>query len=1715
MRGVSRGQSNSPGRFFHREASAKRPPSFLICLFTLSFAIFVFSFQPEAGRPWADSLFTLRSFAAPNLQINYQGKLTNSSSVAVSDGSYSIVFSLYAAATGGTAIWTETQSVSVTSGLFSVMLGTTTSLANVNFDQTLYLGVNVAADGEMTPRKVLGVAPATFLATAVRGATTTSSFGTTTPLVNTQVTIEATTTTAIPLTVRAAASQSANLFQIQNSAGDNLLFANAGGGLFASSTLQVTGQTTLYGSLFVTNSTSTITNLTMVNATSTNATTTTLYVSGLSTLSGGLLVSNATSTITNLTMFNATSTNATTTTLYVSGSATTTFGGGLTLATGNINLPTGSVYSINNVGVLSATALGSNVTGSSLTSVGALTAGSIASGFGSINIGSNALTAGAGSFSSLTDSGTLSVTGLSTLGAASTTRLSVLDKLFIGTNSTTTIQGETDGTSTIRGFITVTGTNSTSTFSGGLAATFLNLTGTGASSTIAGGLSIAGLESSEPLKVSGTTASSSFAGGLTARGIRSSQHVEITGGALSVNTTVATSTFSTGGLTVGTDKFIVQQTSGRVGIGTTTPSDALTVYNGSFRQAPGNPVEVGSLTLGSNPKSIAVAGRYGYVVDSTDNNLRILDLATSSPAQVGAAFSIGTSPQKITVAGRYAYVIFSGSGLQVIDISNPIAPVTVGTLAIGGNPTDIAVAGRYAYVVDSTSNDLKIIDISNPTTPATVGTLAVGSTTKKIVVSGRYAYVIDSSAVNDFKIIDISNPAAPFAVGTLDFTFGPDAIAVAGRYAYVTNGGLDDLEVIDIVNPAAPVVAGTLVFGDVSNKIKFVAVAGRYAYVTSRNSSDLKIIDILNPLAPGAVGALTFSAAANWALAVSGRYAYVINGTVLRTIDLSGIEVTSGIIHSLEAGTLQVLQDSRFGQNISVRGGLNIGTGGIYSSGPVAISMASTTSTTTVDTLTLTGGSFRQSPLNPVTIVSTTTTNWDPQAVVVQGRYAYSVGNGAGGDDLKIMDVSNPAFPTLAGRFSFGASSPTDVAVSGRYAYVVDDSLDTLKIIDVSNIANPVQAGSLSISGLASTPRVKVQGRYAYVSDTGNTSIFIVDVSNPQTPVLLSTITGVNASAGSTFAVAGRYLYIGAVIDNLLKVFDISNPASPTLAGSVAIGTGAFGTVVSGHFAYVVDQTDDNLKIINISNPVAPTVVSTTALGTVSPKGPALAGRYLAIVDSTTDDLDLWDVASSTVPSLVGSLDLGAGAPSYVTLAGRYAYVTDSTQDNLKIIDLSGIEVTSGIIHSLEAGTLQVREAAAFNQSVSVSGGLNIGAGGIFTSGPLSVSIASSTTADFNNTASTSAYFQGLVGIGTSSPVSTLSIQGSLCVRSTGNCGTTAGNIYLTAGAVTDIDLAENYPIADETLEPGDLVSLSSATRTYALSDGRDRQTIGALVKARASSTLPVLGVISTKPGLLFGYDIKEAPVRPVALAGRVPVKVTGVIEIGDEIAVSDEPGVGRKAGYDEPIVGLALEVWPPASPQEPGGAETVGKIMVFVKLGRARLDPDYAVQDEALRLLASTTATSTPAAQSLVARFFNNIFERITQWFADAANGLKEIWANVFRAREKICIGETCLDEETLRTVIERSQQAPVVIVAPPPPAPPAPEPPPKDEPPPDAPPPTPDADDVSDEEATTTDDVITDDLAVEPPLAPEPIPPPISEPEPEPAPEPLPEPPLLDSSP
>jgi hypothetical protein len=244
---------------------------------------------------------------------------------------------------------------------------------------------------------------------------------------------------------------------------------------------------------------------------------------------------------------------------------------------------------------------------------------------------------------------------------------------------------------------------------------------------------------------------------------------------------------------------------------------------------------------------------------------------------------------------------------------------------------------------------------------------------------------------------------------------------------------------------------------------------------------------------------------------------------------------------------------------------------------------------------------------------------------------------------------------------------------------------------------------------------------------------------------------------------------------------------------------------------------------------------------------------------------------------------------------------------------------------------------------------------------------------------------------------------------------------------VANFDLAENYAVADRSLGAGDAVALNA--------DGK-------LVKAGSPEALRTLGVISTAPGLLLsnweGQDTD--PVQPVALAGRVPVKLaTGAAVVpGDALAISElESGRVRKASVGEASVGYVLssldnnrvEMFVQLS-GDTGllvhrlGTSTASVLMSssiteLASAGALSLEGRFQDVSSVLETLGSSTApVATPEGDQT---FLGRVLGRIALWLADASNGITKLFAQEVRT-EKLCIGTTCVSEDELRVLLKGS---------------------------------------------------------------------------------------------
>lgn len=363
-------------------------------------------------------------------------------------------------------------------------------------------------------------------------------------------------------------------------------------------------------------------------------------------------------------------------------------------------------------------------------------------------------------------------------------------------------------------------------------------------------------------------------------------------------------------------------TNGETGVSITVTSLSVTTTNqiAPLTVPPRIPnAVVGQVTGLNAPYSVAMGGRYAYVVNYSGSSMSVIDVSDpTNPATIDSLTGLNF-PYCVAVAGRYAYVGNDGGGsLSVIDVSNPSNPVIVGTVTGLTFPESVAVAGRYAYVADN-AGLFAVVDVSNPTNPATISTLTGFNEPSSVAVAGRYAYMVNMGG-DSLSVIDVSNPSSPAVVGTLTGLSNPSSVAVVGRYAYVANNGGGSLSVIDVSIPSSPVVAGTATG---INAPTFAVVSGRYAYAIS--SSTLSVIDVNNPSSPTTVG--TWTTANDFvSMAVQGRYAYAGNdeANTLSVIDLGGAYIQQLEAGTIETGTLQTRDTATVGNNLDVRGGLTV-----------------------------------------------------------------------------------------------------------------------------------------------------------------------------------------------------------------------------------------------------------------------------------------------------------------------------------------------------------------------------------------------------------------------------------------------------------------------------------------------------------------------------------------------------------------------------------------------------------------------------------------------------------------------------------------------------------------------------------------------------------------------------------------------------------------------
>ena len=1301
----------------------------------LNARFFVFAFLTSLlvlGNLFVDNFFSISSAQAAegiNRTINYQGRLMNTAGTNVADGNYDIKFTIYDSASGGTQLWTASStnglptgsiasvSVSVEGGLFSILLGDTSD-NQVAFpddmfnSDSLYLGITIGTDAEMTPRKRLSSVPYAFNSETLQGQYASNT------VANTggdlfalhQNSTDAASATRTALYVETNGTDDENDLLINASNGSTDVFTiNRQGNVTTTGNLEVDGITQLNNTLAV-SATSSLSDLSLSGRVDSNLLpyiTDTYYLGNSTYRWLGLTVGNVSST--NIDALNYVST----TNLYVGGVQVTGATPNLQHVTDVNNITT------NAIGVAGVSSTGNILPTTSLTyDLGSSSNRWDELWVSSTHIGGSTwdLSQNANGYFSISENGGSERMTIDTSGNVGIGDTSPVAMFTVG-------NGDLFQVSSTGNLAKIRGVDFSWPSSQGGANTFLKNDGSGTLTwaTVAGAstpswaeVTLVGATSSEWISFYGATSTGSIVAG-----VNNQYDIGTFGNAW--NDVYASGTVYGSALSITPD-------SGTMEVVTST-----------------------SLASAGSLHGMEIVGDYAYISDLNSGDFIIEDISNPlSPKTVGSLDTGYSALGAIQVMGDYAYVN-ALDRLIVIDISSSTAPSIVGTSAAVTDTNysyDLYVKGNYVYFPDLQHSALEIIKVSDPTNPIVVKTVGTSNQVQTLTGNGDYIYTVPEQTANDpISIINVSDPENAYLVGTInnDVVNYPTDMAVSGNNLYVHSGR--ELSVLDISDPANPVKKDSVVYpapADSAASRRPQSIIATDGYVYTFTNDDLVVVDVRDQ-DNIFIAAQKYLGATLWTLDVQGKYAYSIDSSRnLKIVDLGGIETHSLNAYSAYLSNLGVSGLANFAEDTNIGGKLSVSTDGIYNQGQLDVVGASlflststnsditpiTNNTYSLGTLgnawkdlysyNISTNNISTTPNSSVISVVTSTSFGSagtPKGIDIVGNYAYiSDIEVAGG--FKIVDISIPSSPTTTGYVATGYGLLGTVKVLGDYAYV--NANDQFIVIDVSDKTNPVVVGASPV--LTNTNYIYglyVKGNYVYFPDIQNTQIDIVDVSDPTNPTFVKSV----AAYAHTIGGFGNYIYTTTQQSSpqRMSVIDISDPENAYVVTTYNLSmTGTWPVSIAAFEDHVYVHGQNKLEVINVNdpaNPITEDLISTTA-GIAGLVQSIIATRdYVYTISNSgiiildvSDPTNVFTKAEKNLASTMYGLDV----------QGNFAYTIDSNR-NLSIFNLGGIETHSINAYSGFFSNVTISGVTNLVDDVAIGGKMTVGTDGIYNQGSLDV----------------------------------------------------------------------------------------------------------------------------------------------------------------------------------------------------------------------------------------------------------------------------------------------------------------------------------------------------------------------------------------------------------
>jgi hypothetical protein len=464
-------------------------------------------------------------------------------------------------------------------------------------------------------------------------------------------------------------------------------------------------------------------------------------------------------------------------------------------------------------------------------------------------------------------------------------------------------------------------------------------------------------------------------------------------------------------------------------------------------------------------------------------------------------------------------------------------------------------------------------------------------------------------------------------------------------------------------------------------------------------------------------------------------------------------------------------------------------------------------------------------------------------------------GNTTSGNFIGVFanGTSNISIPASAGNINFGVAGNANVLTVTGTGINVAGTINATGNIS-GNIFGPLANGNSNV-------RIATANGNVTISAVGNANIF--------------TVTGTGVNVAGTFNTGSGNATIGNLNTSGIII------ANTQLQANIATGTS---------------------PLVVLSSTQVPNLYSSRAnVADTSTITPITSGTYYIPFISGTASANYGFNSNATFSANIANGSLSAttfignltGLATTATTAGT---VTTGAQPNITSLGtLTGLGINGTLTavniianSGLITGTL----ATAAQPNITSTGPLtsltvtaNVATGGIKTDNYYyanGVQISFSGAYSNSNVAAYLPTFTGTVGATT------------LTTGANTTAGTITGNWSLSAGSrlnSTYADLAEYYE-ADVVYEPGTVLEFGGEREVTIAEDGTNR----------------VAGVVSTDPAYAMNTTCSGIAVA-IALQGRVPCKVRGVIKKGDML-VSGGNGYARPAFAPSigTVVGKALE---------------------------------------------------------------------------------------------------------------------------------------------------------------------------------------------------------------